>query len=294
MRQVLFLCLAIGYSASVVAGKPSFQFTGLDAIYGVDDREQITSNTAEKYKEAARSVALIVSDDLLKKGFSKTLISGQKAEKNFNMCSGERFNDEMTLPGCSGFLVGEDLLVSAGHCFESAEDCENKKIIFDVDAKKQTSSGYIVSTKNVFACKEIISSASGINAVDGQDYALIRLKKAVKMRPFLKVRAAGKIEDEAAVFMIGHPLGMPLTLSKAAKIANNEQEVTFKVGIDAFEGNSGSPVINDKTMEVEGILINGQQDIVSDSQNQCYRNAKHESGGEGVYRITGLSEFLKK
>lgn len=291
MRQVLFLSLFVLLSGATLEAKPIFHFTGVDAIYGVDDRELITKKTSPKYRETARSVALIVSNDYLDVGMLKTSIMAIALQNNMNMCEGERFNEAMSLPGCTGFLVGEDLMVSAAHCFETAADCEGKKIIFDVDSTKQVKDGYSVFSKNVFACKEIV--ASGI-AGSSLDYAVIRLEKSIKNRPYLKVRRQGKIEDKAAVFMIGHPMGMPLTLSKPERVSGNEEANTFSVGLDSFEGNSGSPVINAKTLEVEGILINGQQDVVLDSQKQCYRNVKHESGGEGVYRITGLTDFLAK
>ena len=41
------------------------------------------------------------------------------------ICASERFNDQITAALCSGFLVGEDLLVTAGHCIQDALDCKS-------------------------------------------------------------------------------------------------------------------------------------------------------------------------
>lgn len=289
MRQVLFLSLLLSLFAARLAAQDNFHFPGVHAIYGVDDRELITNKTAPKYREMARSVALIVSSDIVTTGLFKTAISAETIGKNFGMCETERFNNEMSLSGCTGFLVGEDLLISAGHCFESASDCENKKIIFDVLAKKQTANGYSVFSKDVYSCKEIIANQSG----GEEDFALIRLGKKVRGRPILKLRQSGKVADDDLVFMLGHPMGMPMTLSKTQRVKNNQNPSLFTAELDSFVGNSGSPVINAKTLEVEGILVGGQQDLVLDSQKQCYLNAKHESGAESITRISLLSDFLK-
>ncbi len=271
--------------------KNPFSTSGLNAIYGIDDREFISSSSSKDIQLLSQSVALIVSSDLVSGNFLRTTIKGASMQEELKVCADERFSTKTTLPGCTGFMVGKDLMASAGHCFMTEEDCANRKIIFDVDTKKQSSKGYAVFTSNVFECKEIISQQ-----MDGdKDYVVIRLKRAPKNRPALKLNTKGKIADEARVFMIGHPFGMPLMHSKKAAVAGNSSETIFTAGLDSFIGNSGSPVINAKTLEVEGILISGQEDLVSDSVNECYRNAKYEEkeGAEGVFRISGILPFLK-
>ena len=62
----------------------------------------------------------------------------------------------------------------------------------------------------------------------------------------------------------------------------------------SFEGNSGSPVFNAETFEVEGILVNGQEDLVQDPKIECYRNIVYGgSGFEGVIRASELAPLLK-
>lgn len=287
MRQVLFLCL---FFIALNGHAKSIDLSTVGSIYGKDDRELVTTQSTKEIQELSRSVALIVSTDLLEENFFKTTIKAQTLQETLQMCVDERFSNKSALPGCTGFLIGPDLMATAGHCFQTSEDCMMKKVIFDVDSKKQTKKGYSVLNSNVFSCQSIVAQS-----FDGEsDFTIIKLDRVPKKRPALKLNLKNKIADNARVFMIGHPFGLPLMLSKSAKVNNNTSDLTFTAGLDSFEGNSGSPVFNANTLEVEGILVNGQQDLVLDSKNECYRNLQYEEdkGAEGIFRISGLLPYL--
>ncbi|MBC7713129.1 MAG: trypsin-like peptidase domain-containing protein [Rhizobacter sp.] len=293
MRQILFLCLfSSTFLTSFVEAKLPVLNPGIDAIYGADDRELITSGSNHQIKKLADSVALIVSIDVLDIGFLRTIIKAATLKENVNMCVTENFVTRPSVSGCTGFLVSPDVIATAGHCFQNEEDCATKKIIFDVDSHNQTRNGYVVLSHNVYSCKEVLKSESN----DDHDYALIRMERASKRLP-LKLNKSGlKISDDASVFMIGHPLGLPLMLSKSAPVSDNRGVSIFKTALDSFEGNSGSPVFNANTFEVEGILVNGQEDFVLDSNGECYRNKRYDdgvAGGEGVTRISDPLPFIK-
>lgn len=265
------------------------KFDGVGAIYGKDDRELISSSSPAAIKKLASSVAMIVTIDNLEIGFFRTTIRAKSLKDNLNMCVSENFVTRPSVSNCTGFLVAPDIVATAGHCFQNEEDCATKKIIFNIDSQNQNRNGYAVLSKNVYSCKEIITSVSS----DDYDFALIRLDKVTKRIP-LKLNLRSKIDNNATVFMIGHPLGLPLIYSKNSVISDNSSAAIFKTSLDSFEGNSGSPVFNSKTLEVEGILVNGQEDFVQDSELECYRNKTYEgAGGEGVTRSQELLFFLK-
>jgi hypothetical protein len=289
VRQIFFLCLFILTFASRSEAQINFNLSGYQAIYGRDDRELVTKNSDVKIQEAARGVALIVSKDVVKRSLLKTQVIGATLEKNLNLCTGEKFSEHLSQSGCTGFLIASDVMLSAGHCFESSDDCANKKIIFDVTSQTETLKGFDVDNKNIFSCKKIIQQAAN----SSQDYAIIQLDRAPGNRSFLKLHTAEKTADDSTVFMLGHPFGLPLMYSKAAAIIDNNDPFIFKTALDSFEGNSGSPVINAKTFEVEGILVNGQQDLVQDPQLGCYRNKTYDesTGGEGAFRVSELPSF---
>lgn len=298
MRQILFLILfstlfsISDLKAEMATKLPTTQ--GHDAIYGRDDREFITNKSDKKFQELAKSIALIVSVDRLDIGMFRTSIKAGSLQEVLNMCASERFVTRPALPGCTGFLVAPNIVATAGHCFQTEDDCANNKIIFDVDSKKQNRKGYSFSSGHVFSCSRIIKNAYDPSNPDLQDFALIELDRAPKRRVPLKLNLSKKIADNEKVFTIGHPLGMPLMLSPNAVVSSNSSELQFKASLDSFEGNSGSPVFNTKTFEVEGILVNGREDLVQDPKIECYRNAVYDgSGSEGVLRASELAPFLK-
>jgi len=112
--------------------------------------------------------------------------------------------------------------------------------------------------------------------------------------------------------MIGYPLGTPMKLAKNARVIfNNEEAQSFITNLDAFEGNSGSPVFNEKN-EVSGILVNGtpMSSFIKDTGRSCsFYNHCDESGkeckvadssylpgfqatGSGVQRIRAILDLL--
>jgi hypothetical protein len=128
------------------------------------------------------------------------------------------------------------------------------------------------------------------------DYALIRLDRPAFDRPVLKIRTEGKIEDNAELVLIGHPLGESMKVTGEAKIIENTNPVFFKTNLDSFMGNSGSPIFNKKTGLVEGILVRGEGDFLSDEEGNCERfNICPESGegcvGEDATRITKIPQL---
>lgn len=295
MRQIFCLSLFLTFSyASISEAKIiNIPSQGLNSIYGKDDREFITNKSDPRIQELAKSVALIVPVDITETGLFKTTIKASSLQETLQMCVSEHFVTRPAVSGCTGFLVAPNILASAGHCFVTESDCATKKIIFDVDTKDQSKKGYSVNTRSVYSCSRIISTVYDPNRMDEQDYSLIELDRDPKRAP-LKLNLKKRIENTANVFMIGHPYGMPLMLSREAALMDNSVPYQFKAGLDSFEGNSGSPVFNSKTFEVEGILVNGQEDLVYDPKNECYRNQVYDGkGGEGVFRATELPPFLK-
>ncbi len=62
--------------------------------------------------------------------------------------------------------------------------------------------------------------------------------------------------------MIGHPVGLPTKFAGEAVVRSNQQSAFFVANLDTYGGNSGSPVFNSDTHEVEGILVRGETDFV--------------------------------
>ncbi|MGZ3789974.1 MAG: trypsin-like serine peptidase [Bacteriovorax sp.] len=295
-RLLFFTILLFQFSQRTSAGLIKIQDK---AIYGNDDRRFIDASSNQTMKELSKSIALIVSQDFIEKKMFSSLIKAQLLSdtEGVNVCRDEKFANHHSVNSCTGFLIAPDLVASAGHCFLSADDCANKKIIFNVRVENEEEKGYGIANHSIYECSEIVKSHySADDAQDVQDFAVIRLKKKVTARRPLKLRIKGEIEKLDQVFMIGHPLGLPLVSTANARVTDISDPHFFKATLDSFEGNSGSPVFNSKTFDVEGILVRGEDDFLEDSKGQCYRNQVYDEGtkdnpslnGEGVSRISEI------
>ncbi|MGM0889805.1 MAG: trypsin-like serine peptidase [Bacillota bacterium] len=98
----------------------------------------------------------------------------------------------------------------------------------------------------------------------GPDWALVQLEHPVTNHKSVRIRRTGKIEDNSAVHVIGHPVGIPTKFAGGAVVRKNDQDAFFIANLDTYGGNSGSPVFNSDTHEVEGILVRGETDFVRD------------------------------
>ena len=114
--------------------------------------------------------------------------------------------------------------------------------------------------------------------------------------------------------MIGYPLGTPAKLAKGGRVlVDDSNKQQFTTTLDAFEGNSGSPVLNNRN-QVVGILVSGEpiDSFVQDEVNKCeIYNRCNENGlnclslkgqaagdllksGSDVQRMAPVLEMLKE
>ena len=266
-------------------------------IYGNDDRTHLNESEMATFKDLARGTAGMIPSSKLETQFDGllTLINGRTLEQTQRVCKDEMFSQVMTAANCSGFLVGKNQLVTAGHCIKSDFDCANNKWVFDFrqDLIPEGEDQLYVNSDNVYGCKKIISRA--LSRASKNDYALIELDREVTDRPILKFRSEGKIEDNDPLVVIGHPSGLPTIIAGGANVRTNDNDFFFQANLDTFGGNSGSAVFNAKTNTVEGILVRGETDYAYDAESGCYRVFKckdDECRGEDITRITVIPELV--
>lgn len=261
-------------------------------VYGSDDRLDIYEVVNQDHLKLAESTAaMIPGNALTENGDDTVTITGSTLERD-GMCSTERFAKQRTAAMCSGFLVGDQYLVTAGHCIQSESDCNSNSWVFDYNVKSKGQTEYKVSTKSVYRCSEIISRK--LERGNQNDFALIKLDRVVEGIAPLKVRTSGKIADKSRLIMIGHPSGLPTKVEAGGSVRNNGNSIFFQATTDSYGGNSGSAVFNYDTKEVEGILVRGDRDYVYDSKKGCYvTNVCKEDScrGEDVTRITNIPEL---
>lgn len=284
-------------SALFVSLTLSFASFAIDkVVYGEDDRLDIYEATNSLHLQLAKSTAAMIpngklldtSDPMVKE------LKGDSLESR-GICADAKFADQMTAANCSGFLVGKDLLVTAGHCIRSQSDCANSQWVFDYNMSHAGDRTENIPTENIYSCEKII--AQDLSRSDNNDYALIKLKREVTDRAPLTVRTEGKVATGTKIVVIGHPTGLPSKISAGDDtiVRGNDNSVYFVANLDTFGGNSGSAVFDSETGVVEGILVRGETDYEYDQTNGCRRPKKcgnNECRGEDVTRITNIEELM--
>ncbi|GAB4019160.1 MAG: hypothetical protein Fur0010_20880 [Bdellovibrio sp.] len=274
-------------------------------IYGEDNRVNASESTNELYKKLAQSTAAMIPNEAVTPVMEGVLskINGATLKESQRLCEGERFEGQQTAGMCSGFLVGPNLLVTAGHCMPSTEDangnlvsssCQGNKWVFDYrqDLLGDDTKEVFVNSSNVYSCKRVLGQK--LSRTSMNDYAIIELDREVTGREPLKYRTEGKIADGTELVVIGHPSGLPTIIADGAQVRTNDNPFFFQANLDTFGGNSGSAVFDAETGVVEGILVRGEKDYKYDEVNNCYRVFQCENDkcrGEDVTRITMIPQL---
>ena len=195
---------------------------------------------------------------------------------------------------CGGFLVGDDLLATAGHCLkpDPEEACASHAWIFDY-AKTSPTDGqaYLVDADDVYDCREVAYIAYD-QAELGRDFALVRLDRPVEDRTPLEMRKEGEVPDDSRLVAIGFPEGLPAKVSPTGTVLDDEEksEFAFFTDLTTFQGNSGGPVLDIDTGLIEGIAFRSTLRIGTiDVINMCLSPTR--SAKTIVNRATNLLSF---
>lgn len=276
-------------SSSLFANHPKM-------LYGEDGRYEVDDFKVYPYRSYTQAIAGMVSNELLHdKGNFYQFFKVRLTNAGYD--SSVPYSSQLVLPDCSGFLVSDDVLVTAGHCITGEEDCQNNTWVFDYTFKN--SQKLKIPKTNTARCEKILKRSFD---QDGWvDFAVIKLDHKMSDRTPLAFRKEGTIENGTPLIMIGHPMGLPMKITLGAEVWHTDDEWVFSANLDAFSGNSGSPVLNRQTGEVEGILVRGGEDFVdledgTSQLNICIEGDQSEycTVGEDVTRITklGLTEII--
>ena len=131
---------------------------------------------------------------------------------------------------------------------------------------------------HIFANLALDLAPVGMNVCLGdslQDYALIRLDRKSNRTP-LKVRTRGQVTISDQLFLVGHPLGLPLIYSPSASV-------------------------NENTNLVEGMLVGGEKDLETNENGHFQKyitytptNKSDKLKGESITRIKFILPFMLK
>ncbi len=306
---------------------PALSFAEGKSVYGEDNRLDYFA-AAQDMKTLSDSVV-----SLWKTHSVETLNPGEVKLKTVsldnyimarnggsNLCPGEKFREQPTGAFCSGALVGEDLMMTAGHCIRNAAECAATRIVFGYAVKKEGEAAVTtLPASEVYGCSRVIKRFRGkkpapgnpAGQTQGADYALVQLDRKVTGHKPLPINRKADLKNGDGIVLIGYPLGLPLKIAGGAAVRDFSRVGYFTANLDAFVANSGSPVFNAMTRKIEGILVRGKVDFAYTpieypdfasmpyfvySPAGCITMAtyKQTEGGEDVTKISALSPFISE
>lgn len=265
-------------------------------VYGNDDRTEpyaITDSDLRNLIQADVAIFFTLqlsqnNDNSWSIDYYDSFTTGDCTGHPDTLCSNERFYGQTTGAFCSGFLVGEKTIVTAGHCVDG-NDPTDMMVVFDW---YQQSSG-TGPEMNSIPEDNVYAVASYDHVLDNyEDWGVITLDRAVVGRTPLKYRKSGTPSVGDSLILVGHPWGLPMKVAPNAEVKDYPSNSNyFSANTDSYQGNSGSMVVNANTWMVEGILVTGNVDFAWDSANSCCRsNVCSDTTGcpdfEGITKIT--------
>lgn len=291
MKRISLLSAAIFLAATGSGIEVKAGVASTKVIYGNDDRADIYQVDRVDLRELADSTAAVIPDKaLIKNENGDFRIESKTYGDGYKLCSDERFFSQK-MPGiCSAFLVGEDMIATAGHCVDT-RSCKDLSFVFGYQMKDENTDLSTVSKDETYHCKTVLSR----ELTRQQDYALVKLDRPVRGHRILSLASQAPQAGEE-IFVIGYPAGLPAKVAGGASVRSVEPGF-FVANMDTYGGNSGSAVFSAKTNEVVGILVRGEQDFIRDQAQSCVRSNRCADGacrGEDSTHISFIKKSLEQ
>ncbi len=274
---------------------------------------------SDRILKQAKSVACLVSEkyldrDVVSGSYSiashvPTLSKWIQSERGHPLGEHEIFREELVFGNGTAFLIGKQLALTAAHlvCRKDSDELDENlidttRLVFGYAMLEEDSWQKKFEKDDVYRIEVV---AHQFNKQRGRflDWAVLKLDREVTQRHPLNVDFSSMVTPQADVYMLGHPSGLPLKLTKNAEVKKSNHEDFFTASLDAFKGNSGSPVFDVKHDKVIGMLFEGNHDYIRADNYQGTETSRmvvHNitsteiqlEGFEKCHKITTLG-FLK-
>jgi hypothetical protein len=238
-------------------------------VYGDDDRLEYYQHPSPLLRQITREsiVALIRPDRLDWSDPMDVRVIADTLQEDEELCESERFLDQPTAASCSGTLIDDDLVLTAGHCVEDVEECENRRFVFNyyyvAEGELET-----ITIEDIYDCRQLVVT---FEDSDGADYGVVQLDRPVSPphRPASVNLVDAPLPRDTPLVVIGFGDGIPAKIDDGAVVLDPRDATLdfFFANLDTFHGHSGSGVFDVEGNAV-GILVRGEDDYVLDGS--CY------------------------
>lgn len=240
-------------------------------VYGEDNRCDAVQCDDEAPSRAAldSNVALIDSARIDESDPTNVGLVAPTFRERHDLCADEKYGEQLSAAYCSGTLIADGLVLTAGHCITDQTECASTRFVFGY-ALGADGGLATLTADDVFGCGEIVVRARD----ELVDYAVIRLDRSTGARQPAVLRTWPQtLTGEDELFIAGYPSGLPLKLARNGWVtqAGSDSLDSFYATLDSFGGNSGSGVYVQRSGELVGILRRGRPDYLWDVVADCAR-----------------------
>jgi V8-like Glu-specific endopeptidase len=250
-------------SSGVIIEKINVEEKGLYNPRGLDRRRDFWEIQDPTQLAVSNSVVALVSSTHYKEAQNGIHLTGPTLGQYKGLCSDQAYFDQPVIAYCTGFVVGSDLIATAGHCVGPDKDLNTIRIVFGY-RRIRTHDKFKVETdipqRDVFKILKVIARKQDAN---GADYAIVQVDRKIKNHLPLPLDTDGAVAPDDELYALGFPTGLPMKLADQAVVRSISSDGYFIANLDTFSGNSGSPVLKADSLTVVGILVRGGTDYTA-------------------------------
>jgi len=287
------LAMGCGSSEQVFAGELT-----APVVYGSDDRVEVFNHPEPDLRRIAREsiVALIPTFRIFREPDGTYALFTESLQDLQGLCTDELFGNQPTAATCSGVLIDDDLVLTAGHCVGSRMPCDGYAYVFNYHLDDPTHLA-VIRDEDVYSCDRVVSEGMPLGSDHTPDFAIIKLDRPVEgAHAPVSVRPATPLDEQESLAMIGFGSGLPAKIDTGGAVADPRPDELdyFVANVDAFQGHSGSAIF-DSQDRLAGILISGKAPDYVDSEDQsCKRVSVYENSeaGEIIHNVAPIVASL--